>query len=88
MRVLLIFVEIMGNKTEIKDLTIVNLLKAERKKRKISQGELSVSAGLSKSFYGHLESGRINLSAANMVKICQAMGIKVLLVNGENILKG
>lgn len=65
---------------------ILAAVKKERKRKDVSQDEMSKILNISRAQYGNYESGKSKLSVVALVTICSSLGIKVLLVDGDNIL--
>lgn len=66
--------------------TIQQIIGDERRGKKISQEKLAEMIGVSRGMYGHIESGRARLTVDVLMKVCDALDIKVLLVDENGIL--
>lgn len=64
----------------------IGILKAERKRQKVSQEKMGGAIGIGKSGY-HMIEKKGGLSVDQLHKLCDLLGLKVLIVNGENLLK-
>lgn len=47
-----------------------------RKSKGLSQQELALKAGLDRTYVGHVELGKRNISLENIQKIAKALGVK------------
>jgi len=52
-------------------------IRKERKAKGISQEDLAAKAGLARSYYGGCERGERNLSALNLMRIANTLGVEV-----------
>ncbi|EKD57936.1 MAG: hypothetical protein ACD_57C00082G0001 [uncultured bacterium] len=51
-------------------------LRRERKKKRLKQVDVAVSAGLNPSYYGKIERGIVNPSMEKIYRIIKALGVK------------
>ena len=51
-------------------------LRRLRKEKKISQEEISLRAGLTRSYIGRIDRGKINISLATLYKLAEALEIE------------
>lgn len=61
------------------DLDAVRTLTKRRKEIGMSQVELSNAMDLDKAVWGNVERGFRNLSASEMIKACEILGLEVIL---------
>lgn len=65
----------------------VDLIIRARKNKKYKQSKVAQAVKMSISNYGHIETGRVELSADALVRICEFLGIKIQLVLDQEVLK-
>lgn len=59
-------------------------LKAIRDKRGLTVRQLADICGLSRNHISRLEQGRYNFTIDTLSKVCEALGISILLIESEN----
>lgn len=62
-----------------KALYICELLKEERKKAHLSQGELAEKIAMKKEFISRIENGKADIQLSTFLKILEGLGLKMVL---------
>jgi len=71
-------------KVSVKTVHLINIIKAERKKRHITQLEMARMMGITLRRYQKRETGRMSIE--DFMTICSNLDIKILILPESNIL--
>lgn len=63
---------------DISLIAVGNAIRELRKQQGISQESLALSAGIDRSYLGGIERGEHNIALVNLIKVCNALNIKLL----------
>lgn len=70
-------------KGKIHKSRFVDIIVRARKEKNLGQKEVADALDMDTGAYGHIETGRTELSADVLDKACEFMGMQVLIVNKE-----
>src|SRR5689334_21695970 len=59
---------------------LTDLLRAARRRRHLTQGQLGRKVGLPQSHVSNIESGRVDLQVSNLIELARALDLEPMLV--------